>query len=139
MPTEQKTRTIAAIIPLMAVGAFATAQDFVVTRRTIDGGGAMFCSGGEFELSGTIGQPDAGTMASATFDVAGGFWFPLTPGDCNGDGGVNLFDYSDYVACVTGPNRPVGDTPCPCFDRDGDRDVDLADFAGLQGAFNGPS
>jgi len=40
---------------------------------TVDGG-AVNCAGPRFAAVGTIGQPDAGAMASATFNVQGGFW-----------------------------------------------------------------
>jgi len=38
--------------------ALALGQEFEISRSTVDGGGAMRSTGGEFELSGTIGQPD---------------------------------------------------------------------------------
>lgn len=34
----------------------------------------MRSTGGEFELSGTIGQPDAGKMSGGDFTLTGGFW-----------------------------------------------------------------
>lgn len=42
-------------------------------RWTIDGGGADM-SGGDLRLGGTIGQPDAGTLAAGSFVLRGGFW-----------------------------------------------------------------
>jgi hypothetical protein len=49
--------------------------DYVVTRSTIDGGGGV-SAGGDFVLTGTIGQPDAGIQASTgdAYALAGGFW-----------------------------------------------------------------
>ena len=41
---------------------------------TIDGGGAMNSSGGSYSLSGSIGQPDAGTLNGGSYQLAGGFW-----------------------------------------------------------------
>ncbi len=41
---------------------------------TIDGGGEMFSTGGGYELSGTIGQHDAGEMAGGSYTLTGGFW-----------------------------------------------------------------
>jgi hypothetical protein len=40
---------------------------------TVDGGGAP-STGGVFTVTGTIGQPDAGTMSGGSFSLAGGFW-----------------------------------------------------------------
>ena len=74
----------AAVAALSALGA--SAQEFDITRASIDGGGVMFSTSGEFELSGTIGQPDAGQMTGGEFELSGGFWFPLELDDCNSDG-----------------------------------------------------
>ena len=49
--------------------------DYVITRSTIDGGGGR-SSGGNFTLTGTIGQPEAQAMSAlgGDYGVAGGFW-----------------------------------------------------------------
>ena len=51
------------------------AQNYAIDWFTIDGGGGT-SSGGNFSLSGTIGQPDANpqSMAGGNFSVTGGFW-----------------------------------------------------------------
>jgi hypothetical protein len=51
------------------------AQNYSIDWFTIDGGGGT-SSGGNFSLSGTIGQPDAGTqpMTGGGFSLTGGFW-----------------------------------------------------------------
>ena len=116
--------------------AVAVADEFDITRWSIDGGGVMHSSGGQFEVSGTIGQPDAGTMSGGDFVLNGGFWFPLAPGDCNSDGGVNLFDFDDLEPCLTGPAGAVS-VDCRCFDLDRDGDIDLTDVAGFQETFTG--
>ncbi len=112
--------------------------DFESTRSTIDGGGTMHSTGGLFELSGSIGQPDAsGIMAGGAFEMTGGFWFALLPTDCNEDGLVSLFDHETFTSCLLGPSGGIGATPCPCFDVDGDGDIALNDFAQLQAGFTG--
>jgi hypothetical protein len=40
---------------------------------TSDGGGGT-SSGGSYNLSGTIGQPDAGVMTGGSYRLEGGFW-----------------------------------------------------------------
>ena len=75
-----------------AFGLIAGAGEFEVSWSTIDAGGAQSCMGGAFELSGTIGQTDAGELAGGEFTLTGGFWFPVVPGDANADGGVDLSD-----------------------------------------------
>lgn len=112
---------------------------FDLAWRTIDGGGQMSSTGGGFEVSGTIGQPDAGTvMTGGEFEVTGGFWFRVVPGDCNADGGVNLFDFADFIDCTSGPGGGLPEPDCACVDFDADEDVDLLDFGGLQVRITGP-
>ena len=120
-----------------AVWAAGSADDFTLNWWTIDGGGVMRSTGGNFELSGTIGQPDAGSMSGGNFALTGGFWFALADGDCNSDGGVNLFDYGDLEPCVSGPSGGLPSTGCSCFDIDRDSDVDLSDVARFVDGFSG--
>ena len=126
--------------PLIALGlllAAAHADDnFDLARWTIDGGGDILCAGGDFELSGTLGQPDAGLMSGGDFQLAAGFWFPAAPGDCNIDGTTDLIDFQSFHSCVSGPRG--GATPgCNCYDIDEDGDIDLSDVASFQRTFDG--
>ncbi len=89
---------------------------YEISWSTIDGGGGT-SSGGDFVLSGTIGQPDAGVMAGGSYVLSGGFWpgskwcFVDLPdlfnflqdwlktgagcaGDLNDDNSVDLVDYN---------------------------------------------
>jgi hypothetical protein len=50
---------------------------FDLKWQTIDGGGGA-SSSGRFSLTGTIGQPDAGTLTGGQFKVEGGFWSGIT-------------------------------------------------------------
>ena len=84
-----------AAIALLA--AAAPAQDFDLSWHTIDGGGVMFSTGGAFELSGTIAQPDAGTVSGGAFELAGGFW----PGGGEGGGGCNGGESITKAKCKT--------------------------------------
>src|SRR3990172_8848829 len=95
---------LAAVVGARSGGGTGGATDeFDLSWYTIDGGGVMRSTGGDFELSGTIGQPDAGRMASAdgVFELTGGFWFEVVASDCNEDGVVNLIDYDDFEPCLT--------------------------------------
>lgn len=127
-------------IPLSAVAGAALAVDeFEISRSTIDGGGTMESTGGEFSLAGTIGQPDAGVMTggdqvTGVFELTGGFWFQTPLGDCNETGIVNLLDYDEFETCMHGPTSGV-DTGCECFDVDRDGSVNLQDFSTVQSAF----
>ncbi|UCC29652.1 MAG: hypothetical protein JSU86_15785 [Phycisphaerales bacterium] len=121
---------------LLACSGLTLADDLEINRSTIDGGGAMFSTGGDFELSGTIGQPDAGVMQGGEFTLTGGFWFEEPPADCNSTGGVNLLDYEDFESCLSGPGAGVAEG-CECFDVDASGTVDLLDFAVAQANFAG--
>ena len=51
----------------------AARADLKIEWSTIDGGGGT-SKGGTYAVSGTIGQPDAGTMTNGTLKLVGGFW-----------------------------------------------------------------
>ena len=63
----------------MVAASFSFAQssggNFEILSSTIDSGGGL-SSGGEFSLTGTIGQPDSDPRISTggEFALAGGFW-----------------------------------------------------------------
>jgi hypothetical protein len=66
---------------LMVAGtalAQAKADEFTISRGRVDNGvGAWKDSGGEFELRGTIGQPEGGAVASDEYNdyrLVGGYW-----------------------------------------------------------------
>ncbi len=123
---------------LSALGAPAFTQtggEFEITRSTIDGGGVMRSSGGNFEMSATIGQPDAAAMNGGDFALTGGFWYEIPPTDCNDDGIVGLLDHETFAACLLGPNGGINASPC--FDVDRDGDITLDDYAKLQAGFTG--
>lgn len=54
--------------------AIAQTDGFDLPWSTLDGGGYTFSAGGGYELGGTIGQPDAGTMTGGIYSLGGGFW-----------------------------------------------------------------
>ena len=97
---------VCGLTTLTAVGAWF-GGDFDLSWYSIDGGGGSSSTGGDFELSGTIGQPDAGEMSGGDFTLAGGFWPGasgssgggctrdpewICDGDTDGDGQVNPVD-----------------------------------------------
>lgn len=49
------------------------AQTHSIDWHTIDGGGGT-STGSVYSVSGTIGQPDAGTMSDSGYSLNGGFW-----------------------------------------------------------------
>jgi hypothetical protein len=121
----------------IAATGTALAGELELDWWTIDGGGAMFTTGGSFELSGTIGQADAGmTMTGGDIEVVGGFWpagieEAFCFGDFDGDNDVDLADLANLLGSY-------GQTEGMTYedgDLDGDGDVDLADLAALLGVY----
>jgi hypothetical protein len=127
-----------AALSAIALAAAVVAEDFEISRATVDGGGVMHCTGGDYEFSGTIGQPDAGTMSGDDFVLTGGFWFSVSPGDGNEDGAVDLVDFDVFNVCLLGPIGGL-DTGCDHYDSDGSGHIDLRDFADFQQSFTGGS
>ena len=75
--------------------------------NSVNGGGIIQNTSASFTLSGTIGQPDAGVMAGSSFTMTGGFWFPVQPGDGNGDGVVDLDGCEVFEGCLAGQGGTV--------------------------------
>lgn len=75
LPTHAKTwRSFVAALMFLASAIIAHAQSYSIDWHTIDGGGGT-STGGVYSVSGTIGQPDAGSaMTGGTFSIQGGFW-----------------------------------------------------------------
>lgn len=109
---------------------------FELTRTTLDAGGHMRAAGFDFELSGTVGQHDAGGMTGDGFTLTGGFWFGVPLGDCEDDGDVDLYDHAGFEVCLTGPGGTVT-ADCRCYDIDRNGTVDLGDVAQSQVAHTG--
>ena len=149
----QKMTSAGILVSTLCLGLLALGQTrdtvsatgppvYELSWYSMDGGGVMSSNSldGRYELSGTIGQPDAGgNMAGVVepgWELTGGFWFALAPGDCNADSGVNLFDYVAFEECLVGPGASPLGPDCVCFDLDGNGTVDLIDFGVLQSGFN---
>ena len=76
-------RTSILILLLAGAGTTIAPAQLSLDWWTADGGGGTSTSAdGRFALSGTAGQPDAGSMADGAFFLEGGFWsggLPLAP------------------------------------------------------------
>jgi hypothetical protein len=111
----------------LAVGSAALADEFTLDWRTVDGGGVIWTIGGNFELGGTIGQPDAGVMIGGTFELTGGFW-AVPPcwcmSDINNDGHRDGLDVQGFIDCIlaTGLN-------CACADLNKNGVLDMNDMS----------
>jgi hypothetical protein len=90
------------LILAVLVFALVASGDYQIIWSTIDGGGGQ-SSGGRYQLSGTIGQPDASYSAGGNYELLGGFWLggPL----CF----VDLYDFVSFDDSwlETGSNLPA--------------------------------
>ena len=73
--TRGRSRLLILSAVVLTTFAFRiAAQQYAIDWSTIDGGGGA-SSGGDFALSGTIGQHDAGgDLLGGDFAITGGFW-----------------------------------------------------------------
>ncbi len=150
-------RIVLAGAAALSLSASVVAQ-WEVDWSSIDGGGGT-SSGGGFEVSGTIGQPDASAaeaLSGGDFTLTGGFW-PVTMPACttfvapdfDQDCDVDLADFDRFKACVSGPEVPYNPVSLPpgcdlpvssgilASDFDGDTDTDQDDFSILQRCISG--
>ncbi len=138
----KRSAIASSLLLVLLIAPGAVAQPFSLDWFTIDGGGASATTGGAFELSGTVGQPDAGFASGGDFELIGGFWTVTTaptllPGDCDGDGDVDLSNYAGFPDCATGPDDGPPAAECACYDVNRDDAVDMLDFADIQIGFTG--
>ena len=62
------------VLLLVAGAVLAAPNGFSIDWWTVDGGGGT-SEGGDYALSGSIGQPDAGpVMTGGEYTVSGGYW-----------------------------------------------------------------
>jgi hypothetical protein len=59
---------------LLGVLSAYAAAGYSLDWWTVDGGGGMNSQVGNYDLDGSIGQPDAGTSSDLTYVLEGGFW-----------------------------------------------------------------
>jgi hypothetical protein len=117
------------------MASLANADDFALDWWTVDNGGVVFATGGDFGLSGTIGQPDASPvlMTGGVFTLAAGFW-PVSyscAGDMNCDGVVDFRDINPFVLALTNWGAYLQQYPdCDIYlaDINGDGYVSLTDI-----------
>ena len=67
------------LLLFIAGAALAASNGFSIPWWTVDGGGGT-SQGGDFAVSGTIGQPDISPlMSGGDYTVVGGFWGGALP------------------------------------------------------------
>lgn len=67
---------LVSVVLLLGLAGWAKAGgEYSISWWTVDGGGGS-SSNSTYSISGTVGQPDAGQAASASYTVYSGFWHP---------------------------------------------------------------
>lgn len=62
---------------VLSIGSSVAAQtsaNYDLAWNTSDGGGIMFSTSADYSLGSTLGQYDAGMIASTRYTLSGGFW-----------------------------------------------------------------
>jgi hypothetical protein len=125
--------TIIATATLAAACSSALAQmgpNLDLSWNTMDSGGGA-SAGGTFEISGTVGQHDAGpVMTGGGFELSGGFWPGVADAcypDCNGAGGLTIADFACFQAKFAAAD--------PYADCNASGSLTIADFGCFQSRF----
>jgi len=93
----------------LSVGS-ASAQSYSIDWYKIAGGGGT-SSNGQFTVTGTIGQHDAGgPMVGGNFSLTGGFWSLLSVVQAAGSPTMRIFLTSSNTAVVAWPVSATGFT-----------------------------
>jgi len=103
------------VLTTLFVSTWAGA-DYEISWYTIDGGGGT-SRAGQYVVTGTIGQPDAGYSAAGGYELLGGFW----PG-----GPLCFVEFGDFARFAE--LWLIGDVS---GDLDNDEDIDFADLQSL--------
>ena len=99
---------VAQIVALFWIASSpAFAQPFALESFTVDGGGGT-SSGGTYSLSGTIGQPDAGTLSGGGFTLQGGFWAAVSEVVVPGTPELTVRLLSDGAVQICWPSSATG-------------------------------
>jgi hypothetical protein len=64
------------LLIFLAIATSSQAQSYEITWWVVGGGGGTSI-GGDYTLSGTVGQSDTGRVSGGSYSIDGGFWGPL--------------------------------------------------------------
>ena len=115
------SRYIFATLLSMMVITSSGLGDYQIVWSTIDGGGGT-SSGGQYVVTGTIGQPDAAYSASGQYEVLGGFW----PG-----GPLCIVDFGDFARFAAFWLQSGMGLPADLYEDHTVNNLDLAEFVSL--------
>jgi hypothetical protein len=94
----------------LALVTLAThAQNYSIDWFKIAGGGGS-STGGPFALSGTAGQPDAGSMSGGNYSLTGGFWSLISAAQSPGSPLLMIKLTGTNSVVVSWPSPSIGFT-----------------------------
>lgn len=111
------SRLTVSIILLAIFNGPAASGQYDLSWYTIDGGGGA-SSSGDFNLTGTIGQPDAAYSSGGDYELLGGFW----PG-----GPLCFVDFASFARFAEYWLEPGTGSPADLYE-DGDNIVNKPDL-----------
>ena len=94
----------AALVLLVCNPAFA---QYSIDWFTVDGGGGT-TSVGAYEISGTIGQPDAGSLIAGGYVIEGGLWGDLETVPEPGPPGLTIAGVFHGIVMISWPAPSTG-------------------------------
>jgi hypothetical protein len=109
-PSKLAAKIFAAvsICGLLLVGFDASAQPYSIDWYKIAGGGGT-SSNGQFTVSGTIGQHDAGgPLTGGNFSLTGGFWSLFSVVQIVGSPLLTIFTTTTNTAVISWPSPSTG-------------------------------
>lgn len=101
------TKLLSLIIIFLFPAAVALAQSYSIDWFTIDGGGGT-STNGQYSVSGTIGQPDAGHMSGGNYTVDGGFWGIVAAVQTPGSPKLRVFRTTTNTVVIAWPDPSTG-------------------------------
>jgi hypothetical protein len=84
------------------------AQTYNISWYKIAGGGGTSSSTNGYTLSGTIGQPDAGTMSGGAYSLTGGFWGMIATVQTLGSPFLSIHTTNSHTAVLSWNASPNG-------------------------------
>src|SRR5436305_1783869 len=95
---------------LLGLTMNSRAQSYDISWYKIAGGGGT-STGGTYTVSGTIGQPDAGTMLGGAYSLTGGFWGIIAAVQTPGSPFLTIRTTNSNSAVLSWPSAFPGFTP----------------------------
>jgi hypothetical protein len=92
---------------LLGLAMNGHAQTYSITWYKVAGGGGT-STNGSYTVSGTIGQPDAGTLTGGPYTLTGGFWGMIATVQTVGMPYLSIWTTNSHSAVLSWPALATG-------------------------------